>query len=133
MTIERNDRMYELNRQFNTPLYYFPVIGAERINGVTTKKYGDKCLFYGSFKTYGGTDVQKNGVYAVEDTASIETWYDPMFDSGGRVALAYAENKSMRSLESRKISNSGISIQSLKSEGSREVHRKKVCTWRKWD
>lgn len=85
--------MYELNRQFNTPLYYFPVIGTERINGVTTKKYGDKRLFYGSFKTYGGTDVQKNGVYAVEDTANVETWYDPMFDSGGRVALAYAENK----------------------------------------
>lgn len=85
--------VFNKNKAFVTSLYYFPVIGTERINGVTTKKYGDKRLFYGSFKTYGGTDVQKNGVYAVEDTASIETWYDPMFDSGGRVALACAENK----------------------------------------
>lgn len=85
--------MFNTNGNFNVPLYYYPILRTERVNGVISKKYSDKHLFYGSFKTYGGTDVQKNGVYAVEDTATIETWYDPMFDSGGRVALAYAENK----------------------------------------
>lgn len=31
----------------------------------------------GSFKSYGGTDRDVNGVYSVEDTAIIETWFDP--------------------------------------------------------
>lgn len=34
-------------------------------------------LFYGSFKTYGGTEREINGVYSVEDTAKIKTWFRP--------------------------------------------------------
>lgn len=39
----------------------------------------------GSFKTYGGTDRDVNGVYSVEDTAVIETWYDPRVRSECRI------------------------------------------------
>jgi len=34
-------------------------------------------LFFGSFKTFGGTEKTVDGVLAVEDTATIETWYRP--------------------------------------------------------
>lgn len=30
-----------------------------------------------NFKTYGGTEKEVNGVIAVEDTATITTWYRP--------------------------------------------------------
>lgn len=44
--------------------------------------------FFGTFKTYGGTERDVNGLLSVEDTANIETWYRPEIKSGCRVALA---------------------------------------------
>lgn len=44
-------------------------------------------LIFGSFKTYGGTETTSNGVLAVEDTATVETWYRPDIDSNCRIAL----------------------------------------------
>ena len=48
-------------------------------------------LFYGSFKTYGGTEGNVNGVYSIEDTANIETWYRPDIKSDCRIALETGE------------------------------------------
>lgn len=45
-------------------------------------------LFFGSFKSYGGTEKTVNGVYSIEDTANIETWYRPDIVSNCRVARA---------------------------------------------
>lgn len=45
-------------------------------------------LFYGSFKTYGGTERDVNGLYSIEDTANVETWYRPDITSGCRIAIA---------------------------------------------
>lgn len=45
-------------------------------------------IFYGTFKTYGGTDRDVNGVYSIEDTANIETWYRPDIKSDCRIARA---------------------------------------------
>ena len=42
-------------------------------------------LFFGSFKTYGGTETTVNGVYSVEDTANIETWFRPDIVSGAKI------------------------------------------------
>ncbi len=44
-------------------------------------------LFFGSFKTYGGTEKNVNGVYSVEDTANIVTWFRPDIKSDCRIAL----------------------------------------------
>ena len=33
--------------------------------------------FFGSFKTYGGSESLSNDVLTVFDTAIIDTWYDP--------------------------------------------------------
>ena len=40
-----------------------------------------------SFKTYGGTEKEVNGVYSVEDTANVETWYRPDITSECRIKL----------------------------------------------
>lgn len=48
-------------------------------------------LFFGTFKTYGGTEKNVNGVYSIEDTASIETWYRPDIKANCRIALETGE------------------------------------------
>lgn len=48
----------------------------------------DTNFFYASFKTYGGTERDVNGVYSVEDTANIETWFRPDIVSNCRIARA---------------------------------------------
>lgn len=40
-----------------------------------------------SFKTYGGTEEVKDGVYAVIDTATIEMWYRPDVTSACRIKV----------------------------------------------
>lgn len=45
-------------------------------------------LFFGSFKTYGGTERDVNGVYSIEDTANIETMYRPDIKANCRIARA---------------------------------------------
>lgn len=59
--------------------------------GVAGKEFpnvADGVLFFGSFKTYGGTEQDVNGVFSVLDTATIETWYRPDIKSACRVAVA---------------------------------------------
>lgn len=65
-------------------------------SGVTTKVFpnvdealkDESNLFFGTFKTYGGTERDVNGVYSIEDTANIETWYRDDIKSDCRIARA---------------------------------------------
>lgn len=81
---------YKPNAPFSTPLLLL-IPTYTNINGVRKKDYpaiNDGILFYGSFKTYGGTERNVNGIYSVEDTANVETWYMPNITSGCRIAVA---------------------------------------------
>lgn len=42
-------------------------------------------VFFGSFRTFGGTERIYNDVYAIEDTATIDTWYDPAIKADCRI------------------------------------------------
>ena len=58
--------------------------------GVPKKTFPDLAngiLFYGNFKTYGGTERDVNGVYSVEDTAIIECWYLPDINTNCRIGV----------------------------------------------
>lgn len=80
---------YRPSKPFDTPMLLYPVTGSTRELGVAVKTYAETgILFVGSFATYGGTERTVNGVYSVEDTATVETWYRPEFAASGRVALA---------------------------------------------
>ena len=48
-------------------------------------------LFFGTFKTYGGTERDVNGVYSIEDTANVETWFRPDIKSDCRIGLETGE------------------------------------------
>lgn len=52
------------------------------VKGVETKTFPSPdpqdpnvAMFYGSFRTFGGTEMMENDLYSVVDTATIETWY----------------------------------------------------------
>lgn len=39
------------------------------------------------WRSFGGTEVERNGVLAIEDTAEVRCWYDPAITSGCRLRL----------------------------------------------
>ena len=48
--------------------------------GVATKTFSspeDSEMFFGSFRTFGGTENLRDDVYTIIDTAVIDTWYRP--------------------------------------------------------
>lgn len=58
------------------------------VMGVAKKSFQavkDGTAFFGSFRTFGGTERDVNGLYAIEDTAVVECWYDPAIKSDCRV------------------------------------------------
>ena len=65
---------------------YRKVKGAgDKIFPTPVKAVEDGYMFFGSFKSYGGTEREVNGIYSVDDTAWIETWYRPDIRSDCRI------------------------------------------------
>lgn len=61
------------------------------VSGVPKKtfpKVSDGILIYGNFKSYGGTERDVDGLYSIEDTAVVETWYRPDIKSDCRICVA---------------------------------------------
>lgn len=57
------------------------------VNKKTFPAVNNGILIYGSFRTFGGTDTESNGLLMVENTAVIETWYRPDIKSDCRIAV----------------------------------------------
>jgi hypothetical protein len=75
---------------YNVPMYLLTPT-TTTVKGVAVKTYPqatDKNLIFGSFKTYGGTESESNGVITVLDTANIETWFNPDIRPECRIMLA---------------------------------------------
>lgn len=74
--------MYRPTGNFNIPMKIL-VPKWENVLGTDKKVYPRQedvsadMIFYGSFRTFGGTERVTNGLYSVEDTAVIETWFRP--------------------------------------------------------
>lgn len=61
-----------------------------KVLGVESKTFpdiADGIPFNGNFRTFGGTERDVNGAYSIEDTAIVETWYDPAIKSDCRIAI----------------------------------------------
>mgnify|MGYP005879368963 FL=1 len=82
----KSKEVYNVAMKFIKPVY-------KTGYGVDNKVYpkiedvGKECVFCGSFKTYGGTEKNVNGVYSIEDTANVETWYTPKITSDCRIVV----------------------------------------------
>lgn len=81
---------YKPKSEFNVPMIVltptYSTVGGVRKKTFSAVENG--FLIYCTFKTYGGTEQQVNGLYSIEDTANIETWFRPDITSGCRIALA---------------------------------------------
>lgn len=47
----------------------------------------DDNVFFCSFRTFGGTEVERNGLTVIENTATVETWFRPDIKADCRVVL----------------------------------------------
>lgn len=82
-------------RTYNPPLPFVTAMKlliptTELVKGVTKKTFPDPenaPLFYASFRTYGGTEMQSNDVFTVYDTGQVETYYNPDIKSDCRIYL----------------------------------------------
>ena len=86
--------MYKPSVAFNVPMK-LQIPKWENINGVRKKVYPNieqSELIFGNFRTFGGTETTHNGVYGIESTATIETWYRPDITSDCRVVLLDAND-----------------------------------------
>jgi hypothetical protein len=84
---------YRPSLPFTVPAYIF-IPTKEIVKGVTVKSYpAEGVLIYCSFKTYGGTEQNKDGVYSVIDTANVETWFRPDIKADCRFKLAEYPDK----------------------------------------
>lgn len=74
---------------YTTPLMLL-IPERKTVKGVPKNIYpeiSEGIRFNGSFKTYGGTETEQNGLYSVLDTANVETWYRPDIKGDCRVVL----------------------------------------------
>lgn len=72
---------------YNVPAFLLvPTIAT--VKGVPVKEFkAEEKPFYCSFRSFGGTETVVNGVTVVENTASIETYYDPRIKSGCNIRV----------------------------------------------
>lgn len=65
-----------------------------RIQGVLKKSYTDPNdgeLFFGTFRTWGGTETTQNDVYTIVDTGTVNTWYRPDIKADCRIYMCDSE------------------------------------------
>ena len=75
------------------------------VKGVPRKTYSGDLFFYGSFRTYGGTEGMVNDVYTIVNTATVDTWYRPEIKANCKI----------------RIINSDTDITDLKSGGTYDI------------
>ena len=85
-------RGYKPSTPFNVPLMLLIPTYSDSSDdseyGGATQKYSENGeIIYGSFRSFGGTDTTVNGILTVEDTATIETWFDPRITSDCRIKV----------------------------------------------
>lgn len=84
---------YVPNTPFTVPMKLL-IPTWKTVSGVRKKVYpspdevtDDDMLIFGSFRTFGGTETNSNGVYSIENTATIETWFRPDITADCQIAL----------------------------------------------
>ena len=97
-------KAYTPNLPYNVPAELMSA-HYEKIKGTNKKVYTKTDDIYISFKTFGGTETQNNGVIAVEDTAIVETWYRPDIESSSRITIGVKEYEILGTPENINMEN----------------------------
>lgn len=79
---------YKPNTPYNVPFFLMVPNGYKTVKGVRVKDFKiESEPRYCSFRSFGGTERTVNDVLVVEDTAVIETWYDPIITAGCKIQV----------------------------------------------
>lgn len=72
---------------YNVP-FFVHTPSTKKVKGVGKKFYEkNDTVFYCSFRTFGGTEKTINDVIVIEDTATLETFYDPLIKADCRIEI----------------------------------------------
>lgn len=77
---------YKITNTFNVPIAFLKS-ETKKVNGVNKKTFTESEPFFCSFKTYGGTEKVIDDIYIVENTAVIETYFNPEIKNDCRLKL----------------------------------------------
>lgn len=78
---------YRPSQPFNIP-FNLLVPTLKTVKGVKTKVFTpEEDTFFCSFRSFGGTEKIINDVLVLEDTATIETWYDPRIKANCNIQI----------------------------------------------
>ena len=78
-------KQFEASLPFDIPALHLKR-SLKKINGVNKEIFTPaKEPFFCSAKSYGGTEKQVNGVTVIEDTWTIDTYYNPEFGKGDKI------------------------------------------------
>ena len=75
---------YKPQLPFNVPAMHLKQT-TKKINGANQPTFTEGGMFFCSAKSYGGTEKNVNGVYVIEDTWTIDTWFNPVFKKGDKI------------------------------------------------
>lgn len=82
---------YRPSGPFTTAMQLF-IPEKTKVKGVTTKRYPETGVtFFGSFRTFLGTERVVNDVLVIDDTATIETWYRSDINPDCKIVVAGTE------------------------------------------
>lgn len=78
---------YKPQSPFSVPFHIMAPTTTTK-KGVPTKAFTEgKTVYFGTFRTFGGTESVKDGLYSVIDTATLETWYTPDIKAESRIKI----------------------------------------------
>lgn len=78
-------KQYQPQVPFSVPALHFKQ-STKKVNGVLQETFAKNgVLFYCSAKAYGGTEKIVNDLFVIEDTWTIDAWYDANFDKGDKI------------------------------------------------
>lgn len=91
-------KQYQPQVPFNVPAMHLKR-SVKKVNGVNQETFTEKSMFYCSAKSYGGTEKMVNNVYVIEDTWTVDAWFNPDFARGDRIRF-FDDNREFEILAS---------------------------------
>ena len=71
---------------FNVPMMIMTPT-TTRVQGVAKKTYTEGGMFFGAFRTFGGTEREVNDVIQIDATAVIDTYYRPDINANCQIKV----------------------------------------------
>lgn len=109
-------RSYKPSTPFNVPMTVL-IPSYDESYGVEAKTFSEGRNFFGSFRTFGGTDTTVNGLYSVENTAVIETWYGSDIQSNCRIRVGSKDFEILGEPENIQMRNQYLKIKVKEVKG----------------